>query len=303
MAKPRSFIGLAVTSFAVVAAAAALESALRKSLSRPSLDGPPGTSAARGLDRAGALLAAAALADSATEHYRGSFHNPIMALPLGVAAQTLGASLHGAADRQQPSVTRDFSHALALITGIAGTGFHCYNVLKRPGGWSWLNLFYAAPLGAPAALSLSGMLGGLAERLRRGGTTICGTRTGLLIARLVTLGLVGTTGEAALMHFRGAYHNPAMIVPVTVPPVAAGLLAAASLAPCWISPARWSMRLLTAIGLIGAGFHAYGIQRNMGGWRNWSQNLLNGPPLPAPPAFTALALAGLAALKLIERQR
>ena len=35
----------------------------------------------------------------------------------------------------------------------------------------------------------------------------------------------------------------------------------------------------------------------MGGWRNWSQNMLNGPPLPAPPAFTALAIAGLAALE------
>ena len=40
------------------------------------------------------------------------------------------------------------------------------------------------------------------------------------------------------------------------------------------------------------GLHAYGISRNMGGWRNWSQNLLNGPPLPAPPSFTGLALAG-----------
>jgi hypothetical protein len=29
---------------------------------------------------------------------------------------------------------------------------------------------------------------------------------------------------------------------------------------------------------------------------------LNGPPLPAPPAFTALATAGLAALDLIERK-
>ena len=54
-------------------------------------------------------------------------------------------------------------------------------------------------------------------------------------------------------------------------------------------------------GLLGSAFHAYGIQRNMGGWRNWSQNVLNGPPLPAPPGFTALALAGLAALALIER--
>jgi hypothetical protein len=38
----------------------------------------------------------------------------------------------------------------------------------------------------------------------------------------------------------------------------------------------------------------------MGGWRNWNQNILNGPPLPAPPSFTGLALAGLAALSLIE---
>lgn len=48
------------------------------------------------------------------------------------------------------------------------------------------------------------------------------------------------------------------------------------------------------------GFHAYGVQRNMGGWRNWSQNLLQGPPLPAPPSFTGMALAGLAALELMK---
>ena len=41
----------------------------------------------------------------------------------------------------------------------------------------------------------------------------------------------------------------------------------------------------------------------MGGWRNWSQNVLNGPPMPAPPSFTGLALAGLAALGLLENPR
>jgi hypothetical protein len=61
--------------------------------------------------------------------------------------------------------------------------------------------------------------------------------------------------------------------------------------------------LVAGVGLLGSAFHAYGISRNMGGWRNWSQNILNGPPLPAPPAFTALAIAGLAALSLIERRR
>jgi hypothetical protein len=227
-----------------------------------------------------------------------------MVLPLAVAAQALAASLHGASDRgAQPSVTRHFGQVLAVVTGVVGTGFHFYNVLKRPGGWSWLNLFYAAPIGAPFALSLAGMLGGIAERLRGGGRALLGFLPGRLVARLVSLGLLGAAGEAALMHFRGAYHDPAMIIPVTAPPVAAALLAGATVCPSLARPASLSLRLLTAIGFIGVGFHAYGIQRNMGGWRNWSQNVLNGPPLPAPPAFTALAIAGLAALKLIENER
>jgi hypothetical protein len=105
------------------------------------------------------------------------------------------------------------------------------------------------------------------------------------------------------MHFRGAYHNPAMVIPITAPPIAAALLTGATICPRLAKPALWSLQLLTGVGLVGAAFHAYGIQRNMGGWRNWSQNLLNGPPLPAPPAFTALAIAGLAALKLLETER
>jgi hypothetical protein len=50
-------------------------------------------------------------------------------------------------------------------------------------------------------------------------------------------------------------------------------------------------------------FHARGVARYHGGWRNWSQNVLSGPPLPAPPSFTALATAGLAALRLRETER
>jgi hypothetical protein len=38
----------------------------------------------------------------------------------------------------------------------------------------------------------------------------------------------------------------------------------------------------------------------MGGWRNWTQNIQAGPPLPAPPSFSGLALAGLAALRLLQ---
>ncbi|HWB50040.1 MAG TPA: hypothetical protein VG651_13090 [Stellaceae bacterium] len=299
----QSSAGLALTSFATAAAAAAMEAALQPQPRRLPAS-PDHVAAARSLNGASALLAAAALADSSVEHYRGAFHNRTMLLPLAIGAQALAASLHGLVNRAgRPNSTRDLGQALALTTGLAGAGFHIYNVLKRPGGWSWLNLFYGAPLGAPVALGLAGVIGALAERLRSGGRAVYGFLPGRLIARLVALGLIGTSGEAALLHFRGAFHNPAMVIPVAGPPVAAGLLAAATLSPRWTGPARGSLRLLTGVGLLGAAFHAYGVGRNMGGWRNWSQNILNGPPLPAPPAFTALAIAGLAALRLIERRR
>ncbi|HWE72351.1 MAG TPA: hypothetical protein VG328_04270 [Stellaceae bacterium] len=269
---------------------------------------PPRTArldtASRQLNGAAALLALAALTDSAVEHYRGSFHNKTMYVPLGAATATLLASLRdtiapGAADRSERAVV----DALAVATGIIGTGFHLYNVGKRPSGFSWLNLFYSAPLGAPASLSLAGLLRRMALLVRTR-AMVAGMLPGKALAWLVSLGLLGTSAEAALLHFRGAYHNPAMVIPVTAPPLAAGLLVGASADSSRSHPlTRWALRLVAGAGFLGSAFHAYGVSRNMGGWRNWSQNILNGPPLPAPPAFTALAIAGLAALSLIERRR
>ena len=263
--------------------------------------------AARQLNLGAALLALAVLADSAVEHYRGSFHNRTMYAPLASAALALAGSVHGTMDRRAARhPVRDTIYALAAATGIAGLGFHAYNINKRPGGWSWLNLFYAAPIGAPFALTLSGFLGRGAEKARalnaRRASGALGVPLPRLLAAVSAAGLAGTAAEAALLHFRGAYHNPAMMLPVSVPPVAASLLGAAALSPGRRTHrlARRALELTAFLGFAGVGLHAYGVSRNMGGWRNWSQNLLNGPPLPAPPSFTGLALAGLAALSLIE---
>jgi hypothetical protein len=263
--------------------------------------------AGRRLNDSAAVLAFSVLADSSVEHYRGSFQNRAMYTPLAAAALTLAGSLFGSVDRRASRhALRDTIYAIAATTGFAGFCFHTYNILKRPGGMSWLNLFYSAPIGAPMALVLAGLLGRGAERVRDTPAgeraTVMGLPAGRMLAAVAAAGLAGTVGEAGLLHFRGAYHNPAMMLPVTVPPVAAALLAASAVRP---SPtanrlARWWLRLTALLGFAGVGFHAYGISRNMGGWRNWSQNVLNGPPLPAPPSFTGLALAGLAALSLIE---
>lgn len=267
----------------------------------------PIVKAAQRLNRAAGLIATSTLLDSAVEHYRGSFQNKAMYTPLIVSALTLAVSAHGTADRR-PAVhkTRDATYLAAALTGFAGTGFHIYNIAKRPGGFSWQNLFYGSPLGAPAAVALAGLLGYYSERLRDNapGKTpkVFGLPAGRALAALTSVGLLATAGEAGLLHFRGAYHNPFMFAPVTVPPLAAVLLGEAAVSrprrPRRFT--RWWLRLTALLGFAGAGFHAYGVQRNMGGWRNWSQNVLNGPPIPAPPSFTGLALAGLAALSLLE---
>ncbi len=263
--------------------------------------------AARRLNRAAGTLAASVLADSGIEHYRGSFKNKAMFTPLIVSALTLATSIHGTSDmRPVAHRVRDATYLLAAATGLIGTGFHICNVGKKVGGFSWQNFFYAAPLGAPMAILLSGLVGFCSERVRESAPgarpEIFDLPAGRAMAAVVGAGLLGTTGEAGLLHFRGAFHNPFMALPVTLPPLGAAMLASAALG----GPGRehrftrWWMRLLAAMGFAGVGFHAYGVSRNMGGWRNWSQNVLNGPPLPAPPSFAGLALGGLAALGLMK---
>jgi hypothetical protein len=257
---------------------------------------------------AAAVLAGAVLADSAIEHYRGSFRNPAMFAALGVSSLALLAGADAARRGPRlPVAVRRAAFGLAALTRIAGTGFHVYNLMQRPGGLAWRDFFYGAPIGAPAALTLSGLTGLAAEAVRAAPAgqrlEFAGLPAGRGLAALSALGLFGTVGEAALLHFRGSFQNPFMLLPVGLPPVAAGLMARIAIRPRAGGRAlarRW-LKLTALLGLVGPLFHGYGVHRGMGGWRNWRQNVLNGPPLPAPPGFTGLAMVGLAALRLLER--
>lgn len=283
-------LGLAVLGLAGMAVLAAMG---RRSGSAEA----GGGNEARTLRHSAALLAASVLADSTVEHYRGAFENPGMYAPLLASTAVLLADAAATEAGGRPA--RDMLHGAAVAVGAAGAGFHGYNVLRRLGGLGWNNLFYGAPLGAPAALALAGLLGLGADRVATG--ELMGLPAGKALAGLVAVGLVGTVGEVWLLHFRGAFHNPAMWLPVVVPPVAAGMLVSVALGGGHVAAANGWLLGTALLGIGGVGFHVYGVGRHMGGWRNWRQNLLDGPPVPAPPSFTALSLAGLAALSLIGR--
>ncbi|WP_242098565.1 hypothetical protein [Sphingomonas sp. CROZ-RG-20F-R02-07] len=271
----------------------------------------PVVAASRRLNRAAGIIATSVLIDSAMEHYRGNFHNTAMWTPLVTSSLSIAVSVHGLSDAKHGAQPlRDLVYIGAGLVGAIGTGFHIYNVIKKPGGFTWQNVFYSAPLGAPAAMSLAGLMGFLAERVRdnspAGEPSVFGLPAGRVVAAATALSLLGTTAEAGLLHFRGAFHNPAMLLPVTMPPVAAGLLATATFGAAAIDRrgTRGWLAATAAMGVAGVALHAYGVSRGMGGWRNWRQNLFAGPPLPAPPSFTGLSLAGIAALALLkERSR
>jgi hypothetical protein len=279
------------------------------SLARPRPRGKsPRSAEVRDLHASAAALCGSVLADSAVEHYRGGFENPGMFAALAVSALGLAAGADGASGAKAPRRAREGGYALAALTGLAGLGFHVYNLARQPGGLSWLNFFYAAPVGAPGALALAGALGLAAERADgepAGAARIAGAPAGRALAGAAAAGLAGAVGEAGLLHYRGAFQNPFMWLPVSVPPIAAALTAKAAIEP--VAPktrpvTRFWLKLTALLGLAGVGFHIFGVGRQMGGWRNWRQNLLDGPPVPAPPSFSATALAALAALRLRDRE-
>jgi len=256
--------------------------------------------AAEALGAGAAILCLSVALDSGLEHYRGSFKDramfvgPTMAL-LGLAAASWVAFRPQDARKPLPRI----AFATVGITGLIGLGFHAYNILKRPGELDALNLFYGAPAGAPAALTLAGLYGVIAGEMLSGRAYVR-TRLPRHTAALIAFSLVGTIAEAGFLHFRGAFQDPAMYLPVTIGPAAAVAMAATAVSPRAAPVAGPLLKATALLGIAGPMFHAYGIHRNMGGWHNWSQMILQGPPLPAPPAFLGIAVAGLGVLPALE---
>ena len=259
--------------------------------------------AARRLNTAAAILASGVLTDSAAEHYRAGFHNRAMYIAPIVAAAVLATTTTPGVSQRGRASARTAVRRIAVLTGFVGLGFHLTNTSRRIGGWNSPNVLFGAPIAAPLAITMAGLLGTAGHHIES--QTPVRSHLAILVSALSALGLIATSTEAAALHFRGAFQNPFMFAPVVAPPVAAAALAGATFTRSHSvrRAARALLRFTSVLGLVGVGFHAWGVHRRMGGWRNWRQNLLAGPPLPAPPAFTGLALAGLASLDLLESGR
>jgi hypothetical protein len=160
-------------------------------------------------------------------------------------------------------------------------------------------MYHAPPL-APLVLTALSALALIAGFLASGRVYAFGVSIDTAVIVVCAITIVGASMQSGILHYRGAFNNALMYVPVTIPLAAVLALAWQAFAPSELgSRTAIVMLWLTFLGgFIGFGMHVRGIARQMGGLYIPSQNLMQGPPVSAPLTFTGFAGAALAVLYL-----
>jgi len=193
---------------------------------------------------------------------------------------------------------------LALASGVIGFGFHhYYGIVKKPGGYKWLlhYLMYGAPQLAPLALAATGALALITAQGLAGELSFVGVNMSAALLIFVAIALVGAILQSGILHYRGAFNNPAMYAPFFTP-----LLAIVACLWMAFAPSRAASLALSTLlwltfltGFVGLGMHLRGFGRQMGGLYVAVFNWLEGPPAFAPALFAGFSAVGLVAIYLL----
>ncbi|PYS90265.1 MAG: hypothetical protein DMF64_15395 [Acidobacteria bacterium] len=246
------------------------------------------------------------LADALAGHYRSGFTFRVQYAPFISGGLLIIAAVAAAVAPNVAWLNTALRGAswLAVASGLVGFGFHhYYGIVKKPGGYKWLlhYLMYGAPQLAPLALAIVGVLAVVAARGLAGEVSFAGLNMRAALLALVAVALAGAVLQATILHYRGAFNNPAMYAPLTAP-----LLAV--VASIWMVVAPNSLILFALtillwltflLGFIGLGMHLRGFERQMGGLYVSLFNLLEGPPAWAPALFAGFATVGLVTVRLL----
>jgi hypothetical protein len=246
------------------------------------------------------------LADAFAGHYRSGFafrsqYAPFVTGGLLVIAAIAAVLKPGA---EWAHLGLRVAGWLAIVSGLIGFAFHhYYGIAKKPGGYKWLlhYLMYGAPQLAPLALMLSGALALLAAYGLANEISVAGVSLRTALQSLVAVALAGATLQSAILHYRGAFNNPLMYAPLTVPVLAIVMSVWMILVPNGVVSLALTVLLWLTflLGFVGLGMHLRGFGRQMGGLYVTIFNWLEGPPAFAPALFTGFAGVGLIATYLL----
>jgi hypothetical protein len=249
-----------------------------------------------------ALLTLGILADAFAGHYRSGFVFRSQYIPFvsgGLLIVSAGVAVVKPA-AEWTNQALQVSGWLAIISGLVGFIFHhFYGIAKKPGGYKWLlhYLMYGPPQLAPLALAITGVLALVAANGLANEVSVAGVSLRTASLSLVAIALAGATLQAGILHYRGAFNNPLMFVPLTVPVFAIVMSIWMIIGPNDIVFAALTILLWLTflIGFVGLGMHLRGFGRQMGGMYVTIFNWLEGPPAFAPALFTGFAAVGLIA--------
>ncbi len=253
-----------------------------------------------------ALLTLLILADAFAGHYRSGFGFRSQYIPF-ITGGLLIVSAVAASIRPQAALA-NFSLRvagwLAIFSGVVGFGFHhYYGIAKKPGGYKWLlhYLMYGAPQLAPLALAITGILALVAANGLANEISIAGVSLLTALLSLVAIALLGAALQAAILHYRGAFNNPLMYAPLTVPVLGIVMSVWMIIVPNDIVFLALTLLLWLTflLGFVGLGMHLRGFGRQMGGTYVTLSNWLEGPPAFAPALFSGFAGVGLIAAYLL----
>ncbi len=254
-----------------------------------------------------AVQAAFFLPDSFIGHYRSGFDLRAQYLPFIVGALLILSAGAAALTPHGRVVTTVaiVAGSVAVAAGLVGAGYHhWYGIPTKPGGYRWLlhHLMHHAPPLAPLALVTAGGLEVVAALGMSGTGRLLGISLRTIALIIVSLTLIGAAAQAGLLHYRGAYHSPAMYLPVTVLPLAAaatGWTAASNPGGAADLIASSLLVVIFLTGFIGAGLHLRGTDRQMGGLYVGVAAILEAPPPGAPLFVATVGVSGLVAVRLL----
>lgn len=252
------------------------------------------------------LLTLLVLLEAWLGHDRSGFplraqYTPFVSGGLLIVAALATVIVPGAAWAQSGLIAAGW---IAVVAGLVGVGYHhYYGIAEKAASYKWLlhYLMYGAPQLAPLALSMVGALGVIAAHGAAGRAAILGIALRSALLGTVAVALAGAIAQAGILHYRGAFNNPVMYVPFTVPVLAAVMSGWMSAAPAPVPAAlgRLLFVLTFLTGFLGLGMHLRGLDRQMGGLHVFLFNLLQGPPPLAPATFAGLAAIGLVATEML----
>lgn len=103
------------------------------------------------------------------EHYRGSFANKLMWVPLALTPPLFAAGVAGVASERAARTVLPAVSALYAVNGLVGVVTHVRGVMRKPGGLREpvYNIVMGPPVLAPGSLALVGGLGIAAALLPR----------------------------------------------------------------------------------------------------------------------------------------